>query len=185
MSEKNLLIYVIAFVTLYIALCIFLICAVAKSASKKEKKKKFDERQIIAQGTAYKAAFWTMLIYYMLHAIISGAAGIVWCDEFLGMFLGVIVGVTVFVLICIFRDAYFRLDQTRVSVVIMLNVICLSQGIIGFLHVSDGTVVENGVLTGDATQLFLLLMGLIVDVAFIVKHRMEKRCEQECTNEES
>lgn len=178
MSEKNLLISVIVFVALYITLSIFLFCAMAKSAPPKEKKQRFDERQIIAQGTAYKAAFWTMLIYYVLYATISGAAGIVWCDQFLGMFLGVIVGTTVFALICVFRDAYFSPNQSRIAAIIMVNVICISQGIIGFSHLSDGTVVENGVLSGDAIQLFLLLMGLIIDVAFIVKHHMEKHEEQ-------
>ena len=179
MLEKNLLVCVTVFVTLYLTWSIILICAVAKSVPKNEKKQKYDERQIAAQGAAYKAAFWTMLVYYMLYAIISGAAEIVWCDQFLGIFLGVIVGVTVFALICVFRDAYFRPDQSSASAIILINVICISQGIIGFLHLSDGTVIENGVLSGDAIQLFLLLMGLVLDVAFIVKHRMEKHEEQE------
>ena len=115
MAEKNLMISVIVFAALYTALSIFLICALAKSAPQKEKKQRFDERQIIAQGTAYKAAFWTMLIYYMLYASISGAAGIVWCDHFLGMFLGVIVGATVFALICVFGTLIFALIKAGPS----------------------------------------------------------------------
>lgn len=175
MNTLNQILSVIGCAAAFLVFFLFLFFITRKN----NKNAEYDERQIAAQGAAYKAAFWTMLVYYMLYAIISGAAEIVWCDQYLGIFLGVIVGVTVFALICVFRDAYFHPDQSSASAIILINVICISQGIIGFLHLSDGTVVENGVLSGDAIQLFLLLMGLVLDVAFIVKHRMEKHEEQE------
>ena len=179
MTEKKLLLCVILFLALYLAWSAILIAAAAKSRPKTKTKQLFDERQIAAQGTAYKAAFWAMLVYSILYAAVSGAGGIVWCDPFLGIFLGVIVGVTVFAVICIFRDAYFRPDQSRTSMIVLINVICGCQGVLGFMHVSDGTVIEDGVLTADSLQLFLLLTGLILDAAFLVKHRMEKHGEQE------
>ena len=178
MSEKKILICVIVFVAIYLFWCGILIAAVAKSRQKK-KKQVFDERQIAAQGMAYKWAFWTMFGYYLLYAIICGAMEIVWCDPFLGAFLGVIVGATVFAVICVFRDAYFRPDQSRKSEIVVINIICFSQGIIGLMNLSDGTAIEDGILSADALQLFLLLMGLVLDVAFLVKHRMEKHEEQE------
>ena len=179
MSAKNILLCVTVFVVIYLIWCGILIAAAAKSQPKKKKKQIFDERQIAAQGTAYKWAFWTMFGYYLLYATVCGAMEIVWCDPFLGAFLGVIVGATVFALICVFRDAYFRPDQSRKSEIVVINLICCSQGLIGLMNLSDGTVIEDGVLSADALQLFLLLMGLVLDVAFIVKHRMEKREEQE------
>lgn len=179
MSEKNILICVIVFVVIYLIWCGILITAAAKSQPKKKKKQIFDERQIAAQGMAYKWAFWTMLGYYLLYAIICGAMEIVWCDPFLGTFLGVIVGATVFALICVFRDAYFRPDQSRKSEIVIINIICFSQGLIGLMNLFDGTVIEDGVLSSESLQLFMLLMGLVLDAAFIVKHRMEKREEQE------
>ena len=179
MSEKNVLICVIVFVVIYLIWCGILIAAAAKSEPKKKNRTKYDERQIAAQGMAYKWAFWTMFGYYLLYAIICGAMEIVWCDPFLGAFLGVIVGATVFALICVFRDAYFRPDQSRKSEIVVINLICCSQGLIGLMNLSDGTVIEDGVLSADALQLFILLMGLVLDAAFIVKHRMEKREEQE------
>ena len=178
MSEKKILICVTVFVAIYLFWCGILIAAAAKSKPKK-KKQVFDERQIAAQGMAYKWAFWTMFGYYLLYATICGAMEIVWCDPFLGAFLGVIVGATVFALICVFRDAYFRPDQSRKSEIVVINIICFSQGLIGLMNLFDGTVIEDGVLSSESLQLFMLLMGLVLDAAFIVKHRMEKREEQE------
>ena len=178
--SRQVLICVIVFLVIYLGWCAFMIFAVAKSQPEKKKNfAKFDERQITAQGSAYQWAFWVMLVYYILYATVSGAAEIVWCDQFLGMFLGVIVGVTVFALICIFRDAYFRPDQSKASAMLMINILGISQGSLGLMHLSDGTVIENGVLSADALQLFVLLMMLVLDVAFLVKRRMEKREEQE------
>lgn len=179
MSEKNVLICVIVFVVIYLIWCGILIAAAAKSEPKKKNRTKYDERQIAAQGMAYKWAFWTMFAYYFLYVFICGPANLVWCDQYLGMLLGVIVGATVFVVICIFRDAYIQPGQSKAAGVISINIICFSQGLVGLMHLSDGTVIEDGVLSADAMQLFLLLMGLVVDAAFIVKRRMEQREEQE------
>ena len=179
MSEKKILICVIVFVVIYLIWCGILIAAVAKSEPKKKKRQVFDERQIAAQGMAYKWAFWTMFGYYLLYAIICGAMEIVWCDPFLGAFLGVIVGATVFAVICVFRDAYFRPDQSKASEIIVINVLCACQGILGLTHLSEGTLIEDGLLSADALQFFFLLVGLVLDAAFIVKHRMEKREERE------
>ena len=178
MSEKKILICVTVFVLVYLVWCAILIYAAAKSRPKAEKKPKFDERQSAAQGMAYKWAFWAILIYYLLYAMVS-SFGVIWCDHFLGAFLGIIVGTTVFAVICIFRDAYFRPGQSRKSGIIMLNIIVVSQGMIGVMHLCDGTVIEDGILSGDAVQLFILLLGLILDIAILVKHRMEKQEEQE------
>ena len=176
--SRQVLICVIVFLVIYLGWCAFMIIAVAKSEPKKKKKQVFDERQIAAQGMAYKWAFWAMFTYYFLYVIICGGAEIVWCDAYLGMLLGVLFGATVFALVCIFRDAYFRPFTSKASAVAVVNIICFSQGMIGLMHLKDGTVIEGGVLTADAVQLFLLLTGLVLDVAFIVKHRMEK-CEAE------
>ena len=177
--DRKVLICLIVFLAVYFAWCAILICAVAKSKPKKEKKQQFDERQIAAQGTAYQWAFWTMCVYYFLYAVVSGAAEIVWCDQYLGMLLGVLVGVTVFALFCLFRDAYFRPDQSKASAIAVINIICLSQGMIGLTHLSEGTLIENGVLSGDCVQFFFVLMAIILDIGFFIKSRMEKREAQE------
>ncbi|MCF0116517.1 MAG: hypothetical protein HUJ61_00525 [Bacilli bacterium] len=179
MSNKNLLFCALLFTILYLTVCFIHIYVSAKRFPSKEKKQLFDERQLAAQGTAYKAAFWTMLLYYLLYATISGAMGIVWCDEYLGMFLGVIIGITVLAIICIFGDAYFRPDQSKTSVIIIMNVICICQGSIGFMNLSYGTVIENGVITGDALQLFILMMCIVLDIAFVIKHYLEQSENQE------
>lgn len=178
MSEKELWISAAVFVVLYLALSAAVIYLAARRRTGKEKKQIFDERQVAAQGSAYKAAFWTMLCYYMLYAIVSGAAEIVWCDPFLGAFLGVIIGVTVFAIICIFRDAYFRPDQSAASAIVLINLICLCQGVLGVVHLSEGNLIENGVLSADSLQFFIVLMGLTIDAAILVKHQMEKREER-------
>lgn len=158
---------------LYLGFMVLLIAALPKQREKK--KPQFDERQRLAQGDAYKWSFWAMFTYYTLYVLICGAGDIHWCDEYLGMFLGVILGATVFGTICILRDAYVRLGQSRAAALISSNVIMFSQGFLGLTHLREGTVIENGVLSADALQLFLPLFALTLDVACLIKRRMEKR----------
>ena len=178
-ADKKLLLCVGVFLVLYLGWMAVLIFAATKSEKPTKRAAQFDERQLAAQGAAFKWAFWSMLGYNILYMFICGIGGIVWCDDILSMWLGVIVGTTVFFVICIFRDAYFRPDQGKTGVIVCLNIIGLSQGVLGIEHLVDGTVVENGVLTADSLQLFFLAMLFVADVSLVIKRRMDKREEQE------
>ena len=178
MSEKNLMLCVIVFAVLFLAWSAILISAAAQTPENK-KKRWFDERQLLAQGTAYKTAFWAMLVYYCIQAIITGVAEIVWCDQLLSAFLGVFVGVGSFAVICIIKDAFARLNQSRTGLIVLWNIIGLSQLSLGITHIKDHSLIENGVLSAGCIQFAAMLLVLVIDAAYIVKRCRDKREEQE------
>lgn len=174
-ADKKLLLCVGVFLVLYLGWMAVLIFAATKSEKPTKRAAQFDERQIAAQGTAFKWAFWSMLGYNILYMFICGIGGIVWCDDILSMWLGVIVGTTVFCVVCIFRDAYLGRIQSKAGAIILINLFGFGQGLLGLRYLTDGTIIENGVLTADSMYLFITLMALVIDAAFLIKRRMDKR----------
>ena len=97
-------------------------------------RREYDERQRLAQGKAYKAAFFTLLCYLAGYGIFDLLTGIRWCDSYTGAFVGVILSVTVFAIICIREDAYVSYKENpKISLVILsvIGAINLVPGLVG------------------------------------------------------
>ena len=96
-----------------------------------------DERQILARGTAYKVAFYTMLTWnalcYVLYSmnVLKGK----WMGDV--CFLGLLVGVMVYAIVCIIKDAYLGTAKKPGKVLlglVIIGVINFVLGISDFLH---------------------------------------------------
>ena len=74
--------------------------------------KKYDERQLLARNTAFKAAFITLITYCFGCGIIN-CLDIVWADLPIQMFLGALISITFFSAYCIIMDAYFTSTKKR------------------------------------------------------------------------
>ena len=90
---------------------IFLIIAIVLKC-KNNNATEYDERQLIARNAAYKYAFSTLVCYCVLCGILD-VAEIRWAETAIQMFLGMFLSVTVFVVICIFKDAYFGIEKGK------------------------------------------------------------------------
>lgn len=80
-----------------------------KILRKKKGPCKYDERQLLARGKAYRAAFWTLVAYSLLNGLLFVGTGIRWADEMTVPFIGVCLAATVYAVICILKDAYFSI----------------------------------------------------------------------------
>ena len=74
--------------------------------------KNYDERQILARGKAFRDGFWTILGWEVLCALVLSAD--LWSIRAdVTILLGCFLGLTVFLVSCIFRDAYLGLHEHR------------------------------------------------------------------------
>ncbi len=140
------------------AYIIYLLCGVAVGlllvaliiiASRKDEigKKKYDERQIAAQGMAYKLAFYTMLVYYALLMILFGAGVSLPVDNALLVFFGIALSAAVFATYAIAKDAYFSLNENSRSMLIMFSLMAVANILLGVLRIVSGEFMEDGVVT--------------------------------------
>ncbi len=95
-----------------------------------------DERQILARGTAYKVAFYAILIWnafgYVLHSM--EVLKEEWMGDF--CFLGLLMGVMVYAIVCIIKDAYLGTAKNPGKVLlglVLVGVLNLGLGISDYL----------------------------------------------------
>lgn len=138
---------------------------------------KYDERQIAAQGRAYKCAYFTLLIYLLVYGIIC-AMDIIWCETMVGVFTGIVISIAVFAVICIFEDAYFKTFESPRAYILMFTFIGLANVLLGVLHMVDGDFIENGIMGINSMNFIAGLLLLVVDATVLIKRMRDRRAEE-------
>ena len=102
----------------------------------------FDERQLAARAKAYSSAFFTLLGYLAVVAVLDSVAEVHWCDLYTACFLGMMLALDVFAVTAIRSDAYFGIHERPVaSIVLFAFVAVLNLGVADAVGVSRQTIV--------------------------------------------
>lgn len=144
----------------------------------KKQSARYDERQLIARGKAFRTGFFTILIYCVVYAAVN-AFGAVWCKDAVGMFIGCLVGVTAFVLSAIRHDAYFGVNEDVGSILKFGGVVVFFCLVGGIINIVKGELIEDGLLTGNILSLLVAVMWVIIIVAQKLHDRKSKEQEDE------
>lgn len=154
-----------------------LTCIIIILFKKNRTERKYDERQLLVRGNAFKYAFFTMLIYNVIAYILY------LCEANLPLFpdtlfmLGVLVGLMVFVTYSIWNDAYYALNENKKQVNTFLIVIGILNLGIGISHLFDGTAIVNGKLAVGSINLICGILLIYVFIVNIIKFLVDKRSE--------
>ncbi len=132
------------------------------------KKGSFDERQLLARGKAYQAAFFTLSGYMALAACLDQVFEISILASYGGLELGFCISLLVFAVICICKDAYMSLYENPLGVVVTFLAIGTMNLLIGIqqFHANSGKEMEEDIFFKG--YLFNLDLGILVFVILIV-----------------
>lgn len=161
----------LAVVALVVMLC-------RKKGSMRFGKCEYDERQMLARGKAFRAGFFTILIYEAVYAMVD-VAGIKWCANVTGIMLGLMLGITVFAIVAISKDAYMSMNERPTGwmiiwcVVIGLNLVC------GLRQALEGELIRDGMLTEEWMNWMCAGMFIAILISQLVHNRKLKREELE------
>lgn len=130
----------------------------------------YDERQLLARNKAYKYSFIFLLLYCTTCALLE-ILEIKWAIAPVMLFIGTVGSVTLFVTICIIKDAYneFRL-KNKPSGIWSICLLYGTWGIVRFCRLvfeKGESVLTDGMLNGNVIYLVysvMLLTMLIVKV---------------------
>lgn len=137
----------------------------------------FDERQERARGVAFKYGFFTLMFAMLLYGLLDMVLGR-WCDAMAGATLCLCAGLLVFAVTCIVKDAYLSLKESPRHVMTLFTVISAINIILGAVHICDGDVVEDGILTFRCTNLAVGIMSTVVLAVYIVNLLLSRRSEE-------
>lgn len=163
-------------VVLAVVALVVMICR--KKGSMRFGKCEYDERQMLARGKAFRAGFFTILIYEAVYAMVD-VAGIKWCANVTGIMLGLMLGITVFAIVAISKDAYMSMNERPTGwmiiwcVVIGLNLVC------GLRQALEGELIRDGMLTEEWMNWMCAGMFIAILISQLVHNRKLKREELE------
>lgn len=164
--------------SLVVGLCIGLVVVMLLMIVTKDDKSlelKYDERQMKERGTAFKLAFFTELVYtgFLCLCYMSGIHLPVAIEVLL--FFGIILSMAVYVIYCIWKEAYIALNENVKKVNIAFVIIGIVNIFIGVMHCLTGTMIEDGILTFRCINLlcgvFILIVAIMVGCMEWVKNR--------------
>ena len=140
MSLDHLLIILFFPVTIAFGIGIFLLLR------RRARNREIDERQRLARGKAYQAAFWTFVIYSLFSAFMNDVAEIQWADSTTGTFMGLYLAIAVFAIYASSRIPSSLQGQAGPYFTLFLIVIAANL-MIFLLNLADGTpMAANGLL---------------------------------------
>lgn len=161
---------------------IFLIIAIVLKC-KNNNATEYDERQLIARNAAYKYSFFTLVFYCILCGMLD-ITEIKWAEIVIQMFLGMFMSVTVFVVICIFKDAYFGIKKGKNNIYTFLylsatiTVVQLFSFIFN-VFIDKNPIITNGMLNSHLIPLLCAVAFLIMMIATVIKIIISKKEREE------
>lgn len=136
----------------------------------------FDERQLLARGTAYKRAFFTLFFFIFGVSMLNELAGIDIFMSFGGMWIGVCISLIVFAITCIVHDAYMSLYENAKGIIMMFSSVGLLNILLGLEYLTgERPFLENGVIVTDSLNLTVGITFFIILIVFLVRLRYSKK----------
>lgn len=134
----------------------------------------YDERQIAARGKAFQYGFFTLLCFNMLYFCLELCEVPVPVAPAMIPLIGALLGLLVMTSYCIWKDAYWQLNQKRGNMMGIFFFIGAIDMIGGIKNCLEGEVLVNGVITDEAMPLAAGVMFLLIGLVFAAKAIQEK-----------
>ena len=153
-----------------------LVLIVVLLRSNKTKKTNYDERQLSARNVAYKGSF-IFLFSYCLFCGLLQSFNVRWAVPLVQTFLGVILSLTLFVALCILKDAYFS-DSPKYTFGSVMFFFTFGAFSVYYLIKElgeGGAVWSNGELSESALYLTASVCFFVLGIISVVKIISERR----------
>jgi len=160
-----------------LGLCLVFMILALITKGNRLKSPKYDERQEIERGRGFKYAFFCMLIILFALSVFS-AGGFFDARDFLVTYsLAMFAGVNVYVLYCIWHEAYFALNQKTTYVIVMFFLIALSNLALTIFSYFDGILIQNGKFGYGVLNLFCTITFFNMFIVMLIKRCVNARSE--------
>ena len=141
----------------------------------KDGEKKFDERQILEQGKAFKIGFFVMLITVEALIVLnfSGLATVVDYPVFYQV--AIFLGLLSYVIYCIWHESYFAVNEKSTRVIILFAIIAIINLVIGIINIIHGQLIVDGRITFRILNLFCAIIFIVIFATMLLKRIANSR----------
>ena len=160
-------------------ICVVLIAIILEAiflSKKGSKNCEYDERQELARGKAFRAAYFTILGYLVVSELVTSILDRPWCDSFTNLGYGVSISAVVFAMVCIMKDAYVGFNQKAARNIAMLAVIGAFNIMLGiFALIDKQDYISDDKLTTIPVNLPIGIVLIIISITLFIKTQLAKK----------
>ena len=140
---------------------------------------RYDERQVVARAKAAQLALGVLAALMLVNGFVREILQTAWAGPFLEAGTLLMAAATVYVLRCVWTDAYFSLRERPKTWAHIFAVVMVLNAVLGIVSILRGEMVENGLLTFRAANPMLAAMFAVLLIALALKRRKDRREEAE------
>ena len=143
----------------------------------RDRRNKYDERQLVEQGRACKYAFVSMIVFICLEPLSEIMAGHKLMDTNVALWLCAVLGVGVFAVYCVIKDAYVTVKTSpwvQTFVMGLLSVVYVLMAVARL----DGGLIKDGMLTVDFAYLAMAADFVIIFLTMLIKTLRDRRSRE-------
>ncbi len=155
-----------------------IVALIAVTQTNDSMKQNYDERQELLRGRGAKYGFYTMMMLNCILFMLEAAEVYLPMSAGFSLLFSAMIGVGVYAVYCIWKDAYFALNQkagTLTVIFLLIGTLNLIMGIGAFL---EGAAFQNNQLTYRSMSLFCGILMLVVCGALLLKRICKDREEE-------
>lgn len=137
----------------------------------------YDERQEAVRGRGFKYGYVSLVAYLAVYAL-QDALEIYWCRLGAGLFLGFLLSVTVFVIYCIYKDAYFRVSDRPGFYAVLCALLAAANLVCGLVVPGLKGIEKEPMLGIEDINFMVAGFVFIIFINVLVKLWLDKRAEE-------
>ena len=135
---------------------------------------KYDERQQLVRGKAYRLAFWTAVILMALYSMADAYGLDLPIKRYIIPFIIIIISILVHATYAIFNDGYFGVNENRKKAFIVFVLIGLLNFGVAVLEIKRGKMMEDGKLGAPFMNLICGISFVLIGIVLIIKNMITK-----------
>ncbi len=140
-------------------------------------KSEYDERQKFIRGDAYRFAFYSLMICEVIGGVLEMSGLSLPFESYVLHFGSIFVGCTVLASYCIWKDAYWGLNNNRKRYAAIFLVCGLLNALPLVMQLTKGA--DNDPFSFPYISLMACVMLLLIGAEILIKHFLTQREERE------
>lgn len=139
-------------------------------------KGRYDERQELVRGRAYRYAFFIMILGEAVFMILNEEAGLErYITSSLEMFIALCISIAVYASYCIWHEGYFGLNSNPGRLLISFILLGVMNVVLGIIAWNDGSYFEDGALSFGFSNSVCGILSLWVSVMVALKWARDRK----------
>ena len=148
------------------------------------KKPNYDERQEFERGRGFKFAFFTTLLSIAISLVLDSSNILPGVSSIVFYGTSIFAGLTVYVVYCIWNEAYIAPNQQKKSVMILFAIVIFTNIMISINNILNGNLIENGKIGFGFINILCVLTFSIVFFTLLIKNIYDKKARSEESDDE-